>query len=123
MISPLEFSVLSHLVFRFIANVLQREVINTAKTISWYLKKIQFTGEAFVIATKQFRQVLIDDGFKLVPQEVSNISKAYDRDIHFFELFRRKFTTNISHCLSDCGFLCIYRMYEQCMFCTMQSRS
>ncbi|XP_043587851.1 4-nitrophenylphosphatase-like [Bombus pyrosoma] len=50
-----------------------KEIINTAKTISWYLKKIKFTGEAFVIATTQFRQVLIDDGFKLVPQEKTQI--------------------------------------------------
>ncbi|XP_071872027.1 uncharacterized protein, partial [Bombus fervidus] len=50
-----------------------KEIINTAKTISWYLKKIQFTGEAFVIATTQFRQVLIDDGFKLVPQDKTQI--------------------------------------------------
>ena len=50
-----------------------KQIINTAKTISWYLKKIQFTGEAFVIATTQFRQILIDDGFKLVPQEKTQI--------------------------------------------------
>ncbi|XP_033198361.2 uncharacterized protein LOC117161155 [Bombus vancouverensis nearcticus] len=57
-----------------------KEVINTAKTISWYLKKVQFTGEAFVIATTQFRQILIDDGFKLVPQEKTQIveHKRYD---------------------------------------------
>ncbi|OAD53226.1 Phosphoglycolate phosphatase [Eufriesea mexicana] len=43
------------------------QVINSAKVISWYLKKIQFSDEAFVIASSTFRQVLIDDGIKLTP--------------------------------------------------------
>ena len=41
--------------------------------ISWYLKKIKFSDLALVIASSAFRQVLINDGFKVIPEEVSNI--------------------------------------------------
>ncbi|KOC65304.1 Phosphoglycolate phosphatase [Habropoda laboriosa] len=43
------------------------QIITTAKAISWYLKKINFTDEAFVVASPPFRQTLIDSGIKLTP--------------------------------------------------------
>ncbi|XP_043517010.1 4-nitrophenylphosphatase [Frieseomelitta varia] len=45
------------------------QIINTAKVISWYLKKIKFSDLALVIASSAFRQVLINDGFKVIPEE------------------------------------------------------
>ncbi|XP_076170034.1 glycerol-3-phosphate phosphatase [Ptiloglossa arizonensis] len=44
------------------------QIINSAKVISWYLKKINFCDEAFLIATSVFRQFLIDNGIKLAPE-------------------------------------------------------
>ncbi|CAL7939006.1 unnamed protein product [Xylocopa violacea] len=46
------------------------QIINTARVISWYLKMIQFSDEAFVIGSPVFRQALIDDGIKLAPTEI-----------------------------------------------------
>ncbi|KOX75829.1 Phosphoglycolate phosphatase, partial [Melipona quadrifasciata] len=50
-------------------NIKPKQIINTAKVISWYLKKIRFSDVALVIASSAFRQVLINDGFKITPEE------------------------------------------------------
>lgn len=55
--------------------VKQEQIVNTAKVISWYLKKINFTDEAFLIASSPFRQILIDSGIKLAPENFK-ISEA-----------------------------------------------
>ncbi|XP_076681638.1 uncharacterized protein LOC143375900 [Andrena cerasifolii] len=44
------------------------QIITTAKVITWYLKKINFRDEAFVISTPVFRQVLLDGGIKLAEE-------------------------------------------------------
>ena len=46
------------------------QVITPGKVVSWYLKKIHFTEEAFVIASTPFRQTLIDAGIKLSPENL-----------------------------------------------------
>ncbi|XP_076761429.1 uncharacterized protein LOC143429638 [Xylocopa sonorina] len=51
-------------------NMKPEQVINTVRVISWYLKKVQFTGEAFVIGTPVFRQTLMEAGIKLAPAEI-----------------------------------------------------
>ncbi|XP_043250314.1 4-nitrophenylphosphatase-like [Colletes gigas] len=46
------------------------DIINTAKVISWYLKKINFRDEVFLIATTPFRQILLENGIKLGPENL-----------------------------------------------------
>ena len=53
----------------------QEEIITTAKVITWYLKKINFRDEAFVISSPVFRQVLLDGGIKLGEENVSGIKQ------------------------------------------------
>ncbi|XP_031845758.1 uncharacterized protein LOC116432681 [Nomia melanderi] len=46
------------------------QLIITSKVISWYLKKINFTDEAFVIASRAFRDTFASAGIKMTPKEV-----------------------------------------------------
>lgn len=48
----------------------QDHIINTAKVIVWYLKKVDFHGEVFAIASETFQNVLKKAGFQLT-EEVS----------------------------------------------------
>ncbi|XP_012141438.2 uncharacterized protein LOC100879185 isoform X1 [Megachile rotundata] len=50
--------------------VKSEQVINTAKVITWYLKKIEFKDEAFVIASTSFRKTLTDAGIKVSPADL-----------------------------------------------------
>ncbi|XP_017893228.1 glycerol-3-phosphate phosphatase-like [Ceratina calcarata] len=53
------------------------QVINSSKVISWYLKKIQFTGEAFVIGSAALQERLIEDGITVM----RGPPKVYDDDV------------------------------------------
>ncbi|XP_053985799.1 uncharacterized protein LOC128880109 [Hylaeus volcanicus] len=44
------------------------QVILPSKVVGWYLNKINFRGEVFLIGSAQFRQVLLDHGIKLTPE-------------------------------------------------------
>ncbi|XP_076294624.1 uncharacterized protein LOC143215902 [Lasioglossum baleicum] len=46
----------------------QEQLIITSKVIAWYLNKIDFRDEVFVIGSKAFRQVLADHGIKMTPE-------------------------------------------------------
>lgn len=43
-------------------------IINTAKVIVWYLKKVDFHGEVFAIASETFQNVLKKAGFQLTEE-------------------------------------------------------
>lgn len=46
----------------------QEQLIVTSKVIAWYLNKINFRDEVFVIASDTFRQVMADHGIKMAPK-------------------------------------------------------
>lgn len=46
----------------------KEQLIITSKVIAWYLNKINFRDEAFVIGSKAFRQVLAEHGIKMAPE-------------------------------------------------------
>ncbi|XP_076644072.1 uncharacterized protein LOC143354142 isoform X2 [Halictus rubicundus] len=45
------------------------QVVLPSTVVGWYLKKINFSGEAFVVASKPFRKVLTDCGIKMSPDD------------------------------------------------------
>lgn len=46
----------------------QEQLIIPSKVIAWYLNKVNFRDEVFVIGSKAFRQVLADHGIKMAPE-------------------------------------------------------
>ncbi|XP_076644082.1 uncharacterized protein LOC143354147 [Halictus rubicundus] len=52
----------------------QEQLLIPSKAIAWYLNKINFRDEVFVIGSKALRQVLADHGIKMTPEShpVSN---------------------------------------------------
>ncbi|XP_076294767.1 uncharacterized protein LOC143215982 [Lasioglossum baleicum] len=45
------------------------QVVLPSAVVGWYLNKINFSGEAFVVASKPFRKVLADWGIKMSPED------------------------------------------------------
>ncbi|XP_014616634.1 PREDICTED: 4-nitrophenylphosphatase-like [Polistes canadensis] len=54
------------------------QVITLSKVIIWYLKKINFQGQAYTIGSNTFRNDLLDAGIELLDE---NIPKVYPNDV------------------------------------------
>ncbi|KAF7392666.1 hypothetical protein HZH66_008499 [Vespula vulgaris] len=51
----------------------EEQVIIPSKVIAWYLKKINFQGQAFTIAMEPFRKVLMEAGIELLDEKEPNV--------------------------------------------------
>ncbi|KAI4495553.1 hypothetical protein M0802_008565 [Mischocyttarus mexicanus] len=54
------------------------QVVTISKVIIWYLKKINFQGQAYTIACNSFRKDLLDAGIELLDE---NVPKVYPNDV------------------------------------------
>ncbi|XP_023034864.1 chronophin isoform X1 [Drosophila willistoni] len=65
-------------------NITKNQIVHPAQTICDHLKKIQFKGLIYCLATPPFRQLLIEAGFQLTQDSMSTGAKAIEsvRDLH-----------------------------------------
>lgn len=57
----------------------QEQVVSPSAVVGWYMKKINFSGEAFVVGSKSFRKDLMEWGIKMSPEDCPLI---FDDDVH-----------------------------------------